>query len=296
MFGLARYGWTGYQIGALCVLVLLAVWAGWTQWEDIFTIAWRDEEASHILLVPPIIAWLVWVRRVRFRRSRPRFSWIGPLMIAVGWGISWISFRNAFQFGWHGGAVIMLVGAVASVVGLRVMATFAPAALLAVMLIPVPGKLRLMIAGPLQTATAEVTRVLLEAFGFWVERTGNLLIINDVPVAVQEACNGMRMVFALVLVSYAFAFTVPLRNSVRLVVLLLSPLAAIVCNVIRLTPTVVLYGYSDEKTADTFHDLSGWAMLPVAFLMLIGITRALRWALVPTYRFTLAHQMMENRA
>lgn len=296
MLGLSRYGWTGTQIGALCVLVLLAVWAGWTQWEDIFTIAWRDEEASHILLVPPIIAWLVWVRRVRFRRSRPRFSWIGPLMIAVGWGISWISFRNAFQFGWHGGAVLMLVGAVASVVGLRVMATFAPAALLAVMLIPVPGKLRLMIAGPLQTATAEVTRVLLEAFGFWVERTGNLLIINDVPVAVQEACNGMRMVFALVLVSYAFAFTVPLRNSVRLVVLLLSPLAAIVCNVVRLTPTVVLYGYSDEKTADTFHDLSGWAMLPVAFLMLIGITRALRWALVPTYRFTLAHQMMENRA
>ena len=158
-----------------------------------------------------------------------------------------------------------------------------------------PGKLRLMIAGPLQTATAEVTRVLLEAFGFWVERTGNLLVINDVPVAVQEACNGMRMVFALVLVSYAFAFTVPLRNSVRLMVLLLSPLAAIVCNVIRLTPTVVLYGYSDEKTADTFHDLSGWAMLPVAFLMLIGIARALRWALVPTYRFTLAHQMMENR-
>lgn len=295
MFGLARYGWSGAQVGALVVLLALAVWAGWAQWADIFTIAWRDEEASHILLVAPIIAWLVWVRRVRFRRSQPRFSWIGPVLIGAGWGIAWLSFRNAFQFGWHGGAVIMLVGAVASVVGLRVMATFAPAVALTVMFIPVPGKLRLMIAGPLQTATAEVTRVMLEIFGFWVERTGNLLVINDVPVAVQEACNGMRMVFALVLVSYAFAFTVPLRNSVRLLVLILSPLAAIVCNVIRLTPTVVLYGYSDEKTADMFHDLSGWAMLPVAFLMLIGITRALRWALVPTYRFTLAHQMLENR-
>lgn len=294
MLGVSRYGWTGRQVAALCALVALAVWAGWTQWVDIFTIAWRDEEASHILLVPPIIAWLVWVRRVRFRRSPPRLSWIGPVLILAGWLLAYFSFRNAFQAGWHGGAVLMLVGAVATVVGVQVLANFAPAVILTVMLIPVPGRLRLLIAGPLQTATAQVTRVVLEAMGFWVERAGNLLVINDTPVAVHEACNGMRMVFALVLVSYAFAFTVPLRNSVRLMILVLSPLAAIVCNVIRLTPTVLLYGYADEGTADLFHEVGGWAMLPIAFLLLMGITRALRWAMVPTYRFTLAYQMSER--
>ena len=35
-----------------------------------------------------------------------------------------------------------------------------------------------------------------------------------------EACNGMRMVFALVLVSYAFAYSMPLRNTVRILVLI----------------------------------------------------------------------------
>jgi len=110
------------------------------------------------------------------------------------------------------------------------------------------------------------------------------------PVAVAEACNGMRMVFALILVSYAFAFSVPLRNSVRLMVLLLSPVAAIVCNVMRLSPTVILYGNASQEVADNFHDIAGWLMLPVAFMMLMGITRALRWAMVPTYRFTLATQ------
>lgn len=294
MLGVSRYGWTAQTIAALVGVMALGVWAGWTQWADIFTIAWRDEEASHILLVPPIIAWLVWVRRVRFRRSQPRLSWVGPLLVFAGWALAWVSFRSAFQAGWHGGAVLMLIGAVTTVVGVQVMANFAPAVMLAAMLVPVPGKLRLLIAGPLQTATAQVTGVVLEAMGYWVERSGNLLIINDVPVAVHEACNGMRMVFALVLVSYAFAFTVPLRNSVRLTILLLSPLAAIICNVLRLTPTVILYGYAEESTADTFHELGGWAMLPIAFLLLMGITRILRWALVPTYRFTLAHQMSER--
>lgn len=295
MLGLSRYGWTGGRIGAMACLLLLSVWAGWTQWADIFTMAWRDEESSHILLVPPIVLWLVWIRRIRFRRCQPEFSWAGPVLILAGWALSWFSFRNAFQAGWHGGAVLMVLGAITSVVGVRVLIQFAPAVALMAMLIPVPGKLRLMIAAPLQTATAEVTKVVLEALGYWVERSGNLLLINDRPVAVHEACNGMRMVFALVLVSYAFAFTVPLRNSVRLVILALSPVAAILCNVFRLTPTVIFYGYADETTADLFHSLAGWAMLPIAFLLLLGITRALRWALVPTYRFTLAYQMTEQR-
>jgi exosortase len=292
--GLHRYGWTSERLVVLSVLLALAVWSGWAQWADIFTIAWRDEEASHILLVPPIIVWLIWVRRIRFRRSPPHFSWAGPVLIGLGWVIASVSFQNAFQAGWHGGAVVMLLGAVTTVVGTQVLANFAPAVALSAMLVPVPGAIRLLIAGPLQNATARVTRVVLEAMGFWVERSGNMLLINEREVAVHEACNGMRMVFALVLVSYAFAYTVPLRNSVRLMILILSPIAAIVCNVFRLTPTVLLYGYADEKTADWFHSGAGWAMLPLAFLMLMGITRTLRWALVPTYRFTLAHQMSEG--
>jgi len=292
--GMSRYGWTRERIAILAVLLVLAMWSGWAQWADIFTIAWRDEEASHILLVPPILIWLIWVRRVRFRRSPPRFSWAGPVVIGVGWLTAFVSFNIAFQAGWHTGAVLMMLGAVTTVVGTQVLANFAPAVALTAMLVPVPGAIRLLIAGPLQNATARVTRVVLEAMGFWVERSGNMLLINEREVAVHEACNGMRMVFALVLVSYAFAYTVPLRNSVRLLILILSPIAAIVCNVFRLTPTVLLYGYSDEQTADWFHAGAGWAMLPLAFLILMGITRSLRWALVPTYRFTLAHQMSEG--
>lgn len=291
MTSLGRYGWDRWRLAVLGVLATLAVVAGWIQWADIFTIAWRDEEASHILLIPPIIIWLVWVRRVRFRRVRPRYSWSGPVIIAGGWALTMLSYRTAFQAGWHGGAVLMLIGAIASVVGVRVLANFAPAVAVSALFIPIPGSIRLLIAGPLQNATARVTRLVLESLGYWVERSGNMLIINDRDVAVHEACNGMRMVFALLLVSYAFAFTVPLRNSVRLLILVLSPIAAILCNVFRLTPTVILYGYADESLADAFHAAAGWAMLPLAFFILLGITRVLRWALVPTYRFTLAYQM-----
>lgn len=285
-----KYGWSIKHVILIIVLSVVAVFAALPQWADITMIAMKDEESSHIFLVFPIAAWLIWIRRVRFRRLRPHSSWVGPLMILAGFGLASVSYTNAFQAGWHGGAVLMLVGAVTTVVGANVIANFIPAVMILVLLVPIPGNIRLSIAGPLQNATARVTTLVLEMMGFYVERSGNLVNINDMPVAVAEACNGMRMVFALVLVSYAFAFSVPLRNSVRVMVLLLSPVAAIVCNVIRLTPTVILYGNAPEDFANGFHDIAGWLMLPIAFMMLMGITRALRWAMVPTYRFTLATQ------
>ena len=54
-------------------------------------------------------------------------------------------------------------------------------------------------------------------------RSGNQLWYNGKPVDIIEKCNGLRMVFGLILVSYAFSFSLPLRNSVRFLILLAQP-------------------------------------------------------------------------
>jgi len=122
-----------------------------------------------------------------------------------------------------------------------------------------------------------------------VERSGNLLSINKVDVTIAEACNGLRMVFSLVMVCFAFAFGTPLRWYSRLLILIASPIAAIVCNIIRLIPTLYIYGHFSRTTAEEFHDIGGWIMLPVAFLLLMGILRLLRWAVIPVSKYTLAY-------
>jgi exosortase len=186
----------------------------------------------------------------------------------------------------------MAVGCIITALGKNVFFQFLPAFAVLVFLVPIPGFIRQEVSVPLQSATAYVTQVLLEIFGVPIERSGNLLRINGQDVAVAEACNGMRMVFALVLVSYAFAFSIPLRNTTRLLVLACSPIAALICNVIRLIPTVLVYGYQAEgsKMGDHFHDWSGWFMLPVAFMLLMMVMKALKWALLPVMRFNLAYQ------
>ncbi|MFN0132409.1 MAG: exosortase/archaeosortase family protein [Phycisphaerales bacterium] len=287
---LTNFGWTRtHALGALA-MACVGIYATWGAWKDIYDIAWNDAESSHIFLVPIVAAWMFWVRRARLRFCPPTGTVIGPLLVAVGWLVSVYGFNAMIQALHHVGAVMVVLGCVLSVLGKNVLFRFFPAFAVLVFLVPVPGRVRLALAGPLQNAAAGATQAIFETMGIAVERSGNLLTINGVDVAVAEACNGMRMVFALVLVSYAFAFSMPLRNWVRLVVLLASPLSALMCNVIRLIPTVWLYGNASKETADTFHDYSGWVMLPIAFMLLLGVIRTLRWALVPVARYNLAYQ------
>ncbi len=287
----ARLAFGPWSIRALSCLALLAGGAlalTWDAWVDIARLAMRDEESSHILLVPLVVFWLAWVRRSRLRHCRRVGTWIGPVIAAFGAACYNIGDTYLLQSVWHGGAIALLVGACLTIWGRDVLLSFLPVFVVLVFLVPVPGRVRQQIAIPLQQASASATQEVCDVIGLPMERSGNVLRINNVEVAVAEACNGMRMTFALLLVSYAFAFSTPLKGYVRVLVVALSPVSAVLCNVARLIPTVWVYGNGSTATAELFHDLSGWFMLFVAFFLLMGIIRLLHWAAVPVYPFALA--------
>ena len=273
--------WSTQRIVVGLALMALSIWAGLAAWADIIFIAMHDEEASQVWLVLPIAGWMIWSRRETIEKLPPRYSAFGPLLIAVGWAVSMYGFFELKQALWHGGVVLCLIGAAATVVGSRIMWRLLPVIVVMAFLVPVPAMIRQRIAIPMQTWTASASEFAFNLLALPVSRSGNVLTYMGQDIAVAEACNGMRMIFALLLVSYAFVFVTPLRPAVRALILILSPLAAIGCNVVRLVPTVYLYGVSPDKWGPTFHDLSGWAMLAVAFLLLMGTVRLLQWAEVP---------------
>ena len=285
-----RRAWR-FTDGVLLVgLPALALAATWRTWADIFSVALRDQEQSHVLLAPIVAGWLFWTRRARLRFAKPRWSLAGPCVIAAGWLSSDFGFSHGFLALEHLGAVMAVAGAAITILGVQFVLKFLPVFGALLFLIPVPGVIRQGVAGPLQEVTARVTGFGLELFGVPVARMGNVLTINGHDVAVAEACNGMRMVAALAIVTYAFVFSVPMRQSVRILLIGLSPAVAIVCNVLRLTPTVLLYGYADLNTADLFHDLSGWAMLFVALGILWATLGLLRWLEVPIAPYAIAEE------
>lgn len=280
--------WTRWHAGAAAIMAALAVLATLDAWRDIYHLAVKDEEYSHIFLVPIVAACMVWVRRHRFRYCKPSGTALGFIFAVTGWAMTTYGFYTGTQSLWHGGAVVLLVGCVMSVLGKHMLFRFFPAVAVLVFVIPVPGFIRQEIALPLQSWTARVAQFVFDLLNVPVKRNANLLSLNNQPVNIGEACNGVRMVFALVLIGYAFCYGLALRNSVRFLILLMSPLATIFCNVMRILPTIWIYGYHGREVGDVFHTYSGWLMLPISFLLLLGFIKVLRWAMIPVMRYTLA--------
>ena len=281
---------SGWHLAAAALMALVAVAVTFEAWADLFTIAARDEEYSHIFLVPVIAGWLVYARRMRFRRCRHEGTWIGPMVLAAGWALGWYGFNHGVQSFWHAGAVLVTLGAAVSILGRGVLFSYLPAVAVLAFLVPLPGQVRQWIAVPLQAWIAQTSQVLLELLGVDTVLSGNSLEINGRPVMIAEACNGMRMVFPLILIAFAFAYGLPLRNGVRLMLLAISPVVAILANVVRTIPTIYLYGNAPQAVADEFHTYSGWMMLPLAFLVLLAVLKTMRWAMLPVQRYTLAGQ------
>jgi len=283
-------GWSPFSCAMFVVLFVVAAIINHQPLLDILHIGISDEEQSHIFLVPVIAAWLLWLRKSRFRWVRFQPSLVGPGLIAAGTAMSWWGFNSGTQIAWHAGVGVVFVGVVVSMTGMEPLRQFAPVFGVLVFALPVPGVVREALAIPLQSLATVVTQSTLELIGVASTRLGNVLMVNGQQIAVGEACNGMRMVFAFFLIVYAFAFSVPLKMSSRLVLLAISPVVALLCNVIRLVPTSLIYGYGTAHSAEWFHTWTGWLMIPIALAALVGLLKLFRWLEVPVMSLRLAMQ------
>jgi exosortase len=281
----ARIRWNASRLIWAAVLAGAAVLVTYSAWIDTFRLAMKDEEVSYVLISPLVAAWLAWVRRFRLAYCRPGGEWMGTLLIAVGWAMWSYGYRKSAPTLWHGGPVLIAIGAVICATGIDLVRKMLPAFISLLFLIPVTPTRRQIIAAPLERYASSWTQSACEITGLHVLQHGNLLSVNGVDVEVAEACNGMRQVITFWLVSYIVAFGQPLRWHVRLFILAAVPVVAVISNVIRLVPTVWMYSYGANTAAHVFHDVAGWAMLIIAFASLYALVGLMRWILIPIRHF-----------
>lgn len=284
--GRAR-GWNLQNLTILMVMIAVVAWWGRLALSDILAFATGQVDNGYILFAPAVAAYLAWLRRSRLQFLRYRPTLVGVGVIAAGMLLSDWGDRNGVQVAWHFGVLLAIFGCVYSMTGWEVVRQFAPVIIAMLLVVPIPGRIRFAMAAPAQEVSVATAHAVLQLLGFDAVRAGNVITIDGEAVAVGEACNGMRMVFALGLVVFAFVFSVPFRTSTRLLLIALSPVVALLCNIVRLVPTSVAYGWFDPVTAEQIHDIGGWLMLPLALLMLMGVVRMLRWLDLPVMNWRL---------
>lgn len=246
------------------LLLLLADWAAMAdQW-------WNISTYNHILLVPAIVAWLVYERLPQLARVAPQGWWPG-LVLAAGAGLVWVlgefaGLSIARQFG----AVALLVCSALALLGPRVGAVLAFPLGYMLFLVPFGDE----IVPPLQMITAAITIGLVHLSGIPAVIDGVFIHTPAGLFEVAEACSGVKFLIAMVafgVLAAGVCFNGWRRRAVFLAVCLVVPVLA---NGIRAWATVFAAQYVGADKASGFdHIVYGW----IFFAIVIALVLVLSW-------------------
>jgi len=145
--------------------------------------------------------------------------------------------------------------------------------------VPLPDRIYRSLTIPMRQWAASVASILLNLVRD-LEATAQGVVIDVVykgqqlkpSLDVAEACSGMRLLMAFLALGVAMAYLHYRPLWQRIVLLMMTVPIAILCNIIRVTLTGFIYVLWDPKYAQgIYHDLLGFGMLPLAFVLYSGL-------------------------
>lgn len=253
---------------ALAWAALIALFA--SDWAAMAMQWWDSSTYNHILLVPPIIAWLVWQRAPELSQLTPQAWWPGLLVVAGAlllWLLGDISgLATAAQLG----AVVMLQGSVLALLGPRVSWALLFPLAYGLFLVPIGDEL----VPALQMITAAITIWLTEFSGIPAMIEG---VFIDTPVGlfeVAEACSGVKFLIAMIALGTLIA-NVCFRSWVRRMAFMAFAIALpILANGVRAWGTIYIAQSQGLEFASGFdHIFYGW----VFFALVMAAVLAAGW-------------------
>jgi len=264
-------------------LVLLTVWSYWWTITDLFKEWQNNDDYSAGQLVPLIALYLIWRERKTLGKCLLKPCWLGIGVLILAQAARTHGLLFMFESGERYSLVLTIAGLVLMVAGWQVFRSISWILLFLFLMVPFPGRVHNMISGPLQKMATEGAVFLLEAFGARVSRQGNVLTLNEnTPMAVVEACSGLRMLTAFIIVAAFMAYMVNRSRRQKAVLLLSSIPVAVMCNIVRLLVTGGLFIYASTEVAEKFfHDFAGLAMMPIAVLIMFGELWLMNKLIVP---------------
>jgi exosortase len=270
---IARWIATHYRAIVAAALLLATVLATYRATIADLLHEWtHDANYSVGQLVPFAALYLLWQERRALGRLQLRPCWWGIGLIVLAQAMRFYGLVALYESAERYSLILTIWGVVLLCAGWQVFRHVIWILLFLLLMVPLPGQIHNRISNPLQGLATAGAVFLLELSGASVTHEGNVLVLNDsVRLAVAEACSGLRMLTAFVVVAATLAYVVARPRWQKAVLLVSSIPVAIACNVIRLFVTAQLNSWTSNEIADKFfHDFAGLTMMPLAVLMLAG--------------------------
>ena len=247
----------------------LLLWAYWTTLVELARLWSHDPQYSHGYLVPAFALYLLWQRRRKLGDVSLTIDGRGLFLIALGTALRltgsffYLPFLDVISL------LPCLAGLCVVLGGWRSLSWSWPALVFLLFMLPLPYRLQVALAQPLQHLATRASTYLLQTLGFPALAEGNVVLLNDVRIGVVEACNGLSMLVTFFALSAAVAILIRGHWVYRVLIVLSAIPIALAANVVRILVTAILHEKVGSDLANlVFHDLAGWFMMPLALGMM----------------------------
>ncbi len=248
---------------AVLVVAFLPDWSAMArQWWDISTY-------NHILLVPAIVAWLVWERAPHLAALAPRAWWPGLLVVGAA-SLLWLlgdfaGIATARQLG----AALLLIASVLTLLGPKVSAGLVFPLGYMLFMVPVGDEL----VPALQMITAAITVALVHLSGLPAVVDGVFIQTPAGLFEVAEACSGVKFLIAMIAFGALVANLCFLSAWRRAGFLLVCVIVPILANGIRAWATVFAAQFVGAEAAAGFdHIIYGWIFFGIVIVLVLAVS------------------------
>ena len=229
---------------------------------------WNSSTYNHCLLLVPIIGWLVHQRQEELSQLTPNAWWPG-LLWSAGGGLLWLlGDLGGIALFRHAALIVMLQGAVISIMGLQVTRGLLFPLFYMFFLVPFGEEL----VPPMQTITAKLSMLFLGWQGIPAHIDGVFITTPNGYFEVAEACSGVK--FLVAMAAYAVLVTNICFQSWtrRLIFLAFALIVPVIANGVRAYGTIAIAEKTGIEFAASFdHVMYGWFFFGAVMILVMGI-------------------------
>jgi exosortase len=249
----------------------------------IFEQSLHAEYSSHIVLMPFILAYLVWSGREKIF-AKLCWAWSKaaiPFAFAIA-GLIGIRFAPGIPADLV--PTLYVLSALILVIA-GFLACFGPAALNAalfpvlmmLLLVPLPDAVINKLISSLQIGSAQLSSAIFSLMGVPVYRDGVVLTLPGVTIEVAKECSGINSTVALLITMLLAAHETLQRKTSRFAFILISIPLSVVKNAIRIVTLVLLATYVDPGfLTGRLHHQGGFVFFGIALALMYPVWKLLK--------------------
>jgi|GEM_PF-5883044 len=222
------------RLGLAISLVAVLIWFYWPVLLKWAKVIYEDENYSFGLLIPLVIAYIIYRKWPELTRLTWSSSWLGLPCLVLAFVIYIYGTIVDLKFIQIVSLWVMLVGMLLLQGGWRLLRLLSFPLFLLLIMIPLPKTVINFFTFRLQLFSSWLSAEVLRVLGFTTHLQGNIIDLGGRQLQVAEACSGLGYIINALVLGIVFCYFFQ-RQAGKVVVLLLSLVpAAIVANVLRL--------------------------------------------------------------